>query len=186
MPARDPNKPDGYYCDAERKGKSPCSMRAGQGTDHVGIGRCSRHLGSTRNHKRAAQREQARQACELFSLTLEHRDPADVLYDELDRARGATRWFEREIALAMEAGDDELLSRRWAGWQTERKLATSVSLEIQRLGLAVRHVEMQENIARQVAAVLARHAELLGHDPSSREARAASRQALQLVSGEGE
>lgn len=197
MAKRDPSKPLGYYCDATRHKPEcpkvgcggcapPCSARAGQWTDHVGRGPCSRHGGNTRNHKRAAQQAEAREACSLFDLSLvPHRDPADILYDEQRRAQAAMAWFEGEIALAMEAEDDELRDSRWQGWQTERAIARGVANEIQRLGLDRRRVEADEATARVWAAVLARQAILLGFDPDSPEARAASRQALELEAGDG-
>lgn len=175
------------YCGAKsRQTGKPCKKPAGWGVPgQNGIGRCKLHLGGTPSHKTAAQREQARQACELFNLALEHREPPDVLYDEVLRARGAMAWFEREIALAMEAGDDELRGRRYTGWLIERKIAQSVSVEIQRLGLEERRQQVNEQFARIVMAVLEKQCELLGIDPSSPEARSASRAALQLVAGSG-
>jgi hypothetical protein len=170
-------------CGANLKSGRTCRNVAGKGTDHLGAGRCSRHLGSTRNHKMAAQREQARQACEVFQLPAEHREPSEVLYDEIDRARAAMSWFEREIALAMMAGDDELRDRRWQGWLAERKIAASVSVEVQRLGLDRRRVEMQEDMVRQVVAVLTECVRRLGLDPGSLEVRRAMRASLELVAG---
>lgn len=50
----------GYFCGARLRQKSEdghhfCQMRAGQGTDHVGIGKCSRHGGSTTTHRTRAR-----------------------------------------------------------------------------------------------------------------------------------
>jgi hypothetical protein len=60
---------DGYYCGARRRDNqlqqdrergidNPwpwCRRRAGQATDHVGLGRCSLHAGSTPNGRAAAR-----------------------------------------------------------------------------------------------------------------------------------
>ncbi len=191
---RDPEAHGGPpLCGAKKKqGPGTCTQVAGWGVKGVATGPCKLHGGATATHRKAAERakvrqgaEEARQACELFELPLDHRSPGEVLLDEVDRARAAMRWHERQIALAMEAGDDDLLARRYAGWHIERAIAAKVSVEITRLGIERRQVEAVEGLARQAVAVLARYTELMGWDPQSPEARAAGRQALQLLEGGG-
>lgn len=48
------------YCNAIKRDGKPCSLTAGQGTDHVGIGRCKFHGGSTPTHMHHAAKTQAR------------------------------------------------------------------------------------------------------------------------------
>lgn len=121
MPARDPGKPAGYYCDGTRHAKDcpdkttcngcapPCSARAGAGTNHVGVGRCSRHLGSTRNHVRAAEVVLARQAVASLGLrTIPTMGPEEAILDELHRAINNVEFLEalvRELPIHPE--DDE-------------------------------------------------------------------------------
>ncbi len=184
MPAAGPDK---ERCGAQRPGQPPgvtCKRVAGAGTPHLGTGRCSRHLGNSPNHKTAAEREQARQACALFGLEMTDRDPAAVLMDEITRTRRSIVWHETEIALVLaEGGGEGRVARLVERWAWERRHLGDVSAKAITTGVARRTLEMQEDIARQVAAVLARQAELLGHDPSSPIAREASRVALQLVAG---
>ncbi len=192
---RDPAGHGGpVLCGAKRKqgGGAPCTQVAGWGVPGVKTGPCKLHGGATATHRKAAERakirqgaEEARRACELFELPLDHRSPGEVLLDEVDRARAAMAWHERQIALAIEAEDDELLARRYAGWHIERAIAARVSVEITRLGIERRQVEAVEDLARQAVAVLACYTELMGWDPQSPEARAAGRQALQLLKGGG-
>lgn len=110
MPVRDPDKPEGYYCDAARHRKdcpdkaacpgclSPCAARAGHGTSHVGWGRCSRHGGSTRNHVIAAEVQMAEAAASKLDLTITT-DPVSALLDELNRR---FRWVAFLESLVME------------------------------------------------------------------------------------
>lgn len=59
------NKPqgrDGPKCAAIFKGRPPCQLPAGWGTDHVGIGRCRKHGGATANHRKKAEGEKAEMA----------------------------------------------------------------------------------------------------------------------------
>lgn len=49
-------------CGAKTKAGTKCKRRAGAGTDHKGFGKCSSHLGSTRNGQVAAAREEIAEA----------------------------------------------------------------------------------------------------------------------------
>lgn len=179
MPAAGPSK---KLCGATTKGGT-CRNVAGKGTDHLGHGTCSRHLGNSPNHNIAAEREQARQACDLFGLEMADRDPGEVLLGEVTRTCRSIAWHETELALALQGEDEERSDRLKQWWAAERKHLADVTKKAIDAGVARRTLEMQEDIARQVASVLARQAELLGHDPSSPLAREASRAALQLVAG---
>jgi len=117
MPARDPDKPKGYYCDAARHRKdcpdkascpgclSPCAARAGHGTNHVGWGRCNRHGGSTRNHVIAAEVKMAEAAASKLDLTITT-DPVSALLDELNRR---FRWvaFLESLVMALPTHPEE-------------------------------------------------------------------------------
>lgn len=64
------------------KGKGPpCRKRAGWNTSHLGIGRCERHLGTTRNHEKAARRVLAAQAVQALGLGSRELDvsPSELL-----------------------------------------------------------------------------------------------------------
>ena len=56
MPAAGPDK---ERCGAKAS-KGPCKRVAGAGTDHLGVGRCSRHGGSTITHRQGAKAELVR------------------------------------------------------------------------------------------------------------------------------
>lgn len=59
-------------CGAKKKqGPGQCTRPAGWGTDHPGIGCCKFHGGSTPNHRRSAQLEQARIECNTLGIQVE-------------------------------------------------------------------------------------------------------------------
>jgi hypothetical protein len=95
MPARDPNKPKGWYCDAQKPNRPPgdiCSQRAGHGTSHPKIGRCSRHGGNTASHTAAAAAEVARRACNTLGLPIET-GPGEALLQELCETVGNVAFY---------------------------------------------------------------------------------------------
>jgi hypothetical protein len=55
-------------CGAKTRTGGECGKPAGWGTDHAGEGRCRLHLGSTRNHRRSASVELARQEIRKLGL----------------------------------------------------------------------------------------------------------------------
>jgi hypothetical protein len=156
------------------------------------------------NHRTAADREQARQACALFGLaTSAAIDPAEALLGEVTRTHMAILYYEAEIALLPEDEQGRFRlyrqTRHASGektgeakphvlvvlWMAERKHLAEVTSKALSAGVAQRTLELQEGIARQVSSILARQARLLGHDPDSAAVRLASRQALELEAGDG-
>lgn len=171
-------------CGAQRPHQPPgvtCKRVAGAGTPHLGSGRCSRHLGNSPNHKTAAEREQARQACALFGLEMTDRDPGEVLLAEVTRTRRSIAWHETEVALLMAspAPDADRLDRLMAAWMTERKHLADVTSKALHAGVAKRTLELQEDMARQVVGVLAAFADRLGLDRTSPKVLEAGRLALE-------
>src|SRR2546429_91961 len=58
---RDKFAAEGRLCGAKRRNGEPCRSFAGERTNHSGIGRCFRHGGSTRNHQKAAIKQEIAQ-----------------------------------------------------------------------------------------------------------------------------
>lgn len=94
MPAPGPDK---ALCGAERKGKPPCRFVAGHGTNHLGVGRCKRHGGSTPNHKKHAEIELTRQAVAKLNLKVET-TPAAALLNEIYRTVGNLEFYDELTA----------------------------------------------------------------------------------------
>jgi hypothetical protein len=85
-------------------GASTCSNAKGQGTDHLGFGRCKNHGGSSPNGKRHAALERARAEAARVrrEMTFYGKrvavDPEQALLEEMQRSVGVVRWLEAAIA----------------------------------------------------------------------------------------
>lgn len=93
MPAPGPDK---ALCNAQRPNQPKgvlCKRVAGHGTDHLGVGRCSRHGGSTETHKRSAEVELARIECETLGISIET-TPAEALIRSVWAARGDFEFYQ--------------------------------------------------------------------------------------------
>lgn len=87
----------------KRQGEGVCTRPAGWGTEHVGIGRCKLHGGSTITHVKSAQIEQAREDCRRLGVPIEDAQPTEVLL------QGVREWagncaFYRELAQQLDPG----------------------------------------------------------------------------------
>lgn len=172
--AQRPNQPKGVLC---KRGK-------GQGTDHPGSGRCDRHLGGTRTHNDLAEREAAKRACSLLGLDVPvETEPGAVLLDEMTRTQRAIDHYATEIAVKAAAGQDITGLAELGLFNAERKHLTDVTARALGLGLARRRLEMDEDQARQLSAILTAFAVAMKWDPAAPEVRRAGREALQLVAG---
>jgi hypothetical protein len=117
-PATDGDGRDTRYCNArKRQGEGTCTRPAGWGTDHVGVGPCKLHGGSTPAHRTAAVATQARRDVSLFGARIDIH-PADALLElvqwtagEVDYWRQRVRVLEEQeltwgVTRVKEGGDD--------------------------------------------------------------------------------
>lgn len=94
MPAAGPDK---KLCGAELKKRgTTCRNVAGKGTSHRGVGRCSRHGGSTESHEKAASVELARRECATLGIPIET-TPAEALIAEVWEAAGNVAYYRQLI-----------------------------------------------------------------------------------------
>src|ERR1035438_1281689 len=92
--------PDKDICGAQRANQPEgvvCQNVAGERTEHLGIGRCYRHGGSTVSHTKAAQVELARRECDKLGIEVEI-DPAEALIRAVWRAQGNLMFYEAQVA----------------------------------------------------------------------------------------
>lgn len=80
-------------CGAKTRGGKLCKLKAGQGTDHVGSGRCKHHGGSTPNGKKAAAKEAALTLAGELDM-----EPHDALLWCVRAAAGQVAFFSRQVA----------------------------------------------------------------------------------------
>ena len=110
-------------CGAKTKSGSPCRMFAGQGTSHVGIGRCFRHGGASPNHEKHAAKIslQQRLHSEAEALTGEEAQPHRVLKNLLQQTGGRLRWLDKEIAREHSAEAERMFKqeRQFVSWGGE-------------------------------------------------------------------
>lgn len=93
----------GPKCGGTNRAGQPCGNTAGKGTDHVGIGNCKNHGGSTPTQRRSAQIETARRAVTTYGLPREV-TPDVALLEEVHRTAGHVAWLA-EIVAAIEQED---------------------------------------------------------------------------------
>lgn len=97
--AQRPNQPEGVTCERPK----------GQGTNHLGVGRCARHGGATATHERSAELVLATRECATLGLPIET-TPEDALMRELWEAAGNVAFYrERVQQLADEPEPDEYI-----------------------------------------------------------------------------
>lgn len=90
-----PPGPDKKLCGAQRPNQpkgTTCRRVAGHGTDHLGIGRCSRHGGNTPTHVANAREIQTRAACKRLGVPIDT-EPGQALLEEVAMAKGAEAFY---------------------------------------------------------------------------------------------
>jgi hypothetical protein len=95
MPA---NKRSGYpLCGAKKKNGEECRAFAGQGTDHLGTGKCKFHGGATRSHRKRAVQQEAESRMATLGASLDVR-PDQALMGVLRATAGHVAWLATEVA----------------------------------------------------------------------------------------
>ncbi len=92
-------KPDPALCGAKTKTTvdgRPCRKVAGQGTDHVGWGRCHKHGGNTPSGKQYGAAEQAKGEAAKLGVELPV-DPHEALSAVVGIFAGQVRWLQRKV-----------------------------------------------------------------------------------------
>jgi len=204
-------KAAGKTCNARTKSGGYCGKGAGQGTDHVGIGRCSLHGGSTPLHVKGAEMEQARrQEAELrevvnsLALPVEV-DPLDALLEELARTNGMVHWLSLKVSSLQEQREDGLQGSEMIGpvggasggipewkpsvwiamWEAERAHLAKVAKLCLDAGIDEKRIRLAEQQGQMIVSVIQAFAVKMGLDLEAPKARTALREALSVVNGEG-
>jgi hypothetical protein len=86
-----------------------CKHPAGYKTDHLGVGHCYRHGGSTPTHEKAASVELAKRECATLGIPIET-TPAEALIHEVWEASGNVEFYRRLVQeLPTHPEDDEFV-----------------------------------------------------------------------------
>jgi hypothetical protein len=95
-----------YHCHGRRRGpdrltpegnQRVCHVRAGRGTNHLGIGVCKNHGGATRFQQTRADRIKVAASLATYGGPVDI-DPAQALLTEVRRTAGHVEWLGRVLA----------------------------------------------------------------------------------------
>jgi hypothetical protein len=167
--------PDLRLCGAKTRDGTPCELRAGFGTEHVGFGRCRFHAGRSPSGNLAAERQrldaQAADAASTFGLPRDV-DPAEALGNEVNRSQGHVDWLGARLA---ETDTHDLTSPRTLalheGYLRERQHLARVAKAALDAGVAERRVRITEAQSAMFDVVLGAILSDLGHDVDDRRVR---------------
>jgi hypothetical protein len=150
-------------CGAERNGKV-CRNPAGKGTDHLGVGTCSLHLGTTANHRAAARAELYRRAAAEFGVPIDT-DPVEAILGMIARSAGMVVYYEEQVrALGGQHVGDVLSAAPRIGlyathedaraivklYNEERDRLVKYAVAAAKLGIEERRVKLAEETGTQV------------------------------------
>lgn len=165
----------------KRQSDGVCTRPAGWGTPHPGTGRCKLHGGSTQSHVKAAQAAQAQALVDrkVRALWPGLADAAPVKdpVASLERLAGALEQLvdesgRRVTELQNVAGGEHLTQLRAEVVLLERALGhlRGVLVDMARLGIAERHVQLEQERAGMVTAAFLAALDVGGLVPEVRTA----------------
>jgi hypothetical protein len=139
-------------CGARKKNGDACRNFAGQGTEHFGVGRCSRHLGNTKNHRVHAVKEEALKRTIQFGQPLDIQ-PAEALLATVHLSAGHLQFLRDELGTIddRKSFEAQVLLRQY---NEERDRLTRTSKLACDAGVAERIVFLAESYGEQMAALL--------------------------------
>jgi hypothetical protein len=148
-------------CGAKKKNGAACRAFAGQGTDHLGVGRCKFHGGSTRTHRQNAAVVEAKNRMIRFGEPYDL-EPTEALIWMVQLSAGHVRFLSGELA----ALDDEQRGTLEAQiatrlWNEERDRLARISKAALDAGVAERAIVLAERAGAAIGDVLRR----IFHDP---------------------
>lgn len=173
-------------CAAKTRSGEPCKRVAGWGTDHLGYGHCSYHLGTTRDGTRYAARLRSAEYVGERDIT-----PLDAIAEQLRLAAGAEYELRREVARLdslIQVTNQETGSKRLAfeavALQEARRWVVDVAEVAHKCGVEERRVQVLEGWADELAPAIQAILERLELTPTQKE-RAPQVVRAQLLALEG-
>jgi hypothetical protein len=154
MPHRPEDRDKVGICAARKKNGETCRAFAGQGTDHLGVGRCKYHGGNTPNHKKHALVQEAKQRSAQFGEAYDL-EPVEALLWMVQLSAGQVRYLGQELA---ENNDRSTLEAQVATrlWNEERDRLARTSKAALDAGVQERAVAAAERTGIAVADLLRR------------------------------
>lgn len=149
-------KNGGVPCDAQKRGGGRCTLPAGWGTSHIGIGKCKLHGGRAPSHILAAAKEEYRR---LLGNPIEI-NPLDALLWCIKLRAGEVQWLSDRIAELEqdEWFEDTIMGKAFHLYVRERQhamqdLARFSQMAIS-LGIAERAVKLAETYGELLARLI--------------------------------
>ncbi len=161
MAGANPKRPANWFCGAKKKRGGRCALRAGFGTKHVGVGKCSRHGGSSPNAELAGQLVIARGEAMVMGVPLPI-EPGDAILQCIAIAAGEVRYASERIAeleLADAVGpvvtthDRPLKHEKGAESITERVQEVRHEAPALHIWIVTKHAAMDRLVQYSVAAL---------------------------------
>jgi hypothetical protein len=146
----------GVMCGAKKKNGGKCTLAAGWGTNHPGIGSCKLHGGSVPNHIKSAIKEEYRI---LFGSPMEI-NPLEALIWCIKVRAGEVKWLSDRMAELDEKHwiEDTIVGKQFHLYARERQKAMNdlarFSQQAISLGIAERAVKMAETYADLLARLI--------------------------------
>lgn len=160
-------------CGANGRSGNPCARPAGWGTDHVGIGRCKLHGGSTPSHQRSAAIARAEQACDTLGIPIET-DGISALTNRLWEAEGDLCFYREQVAALgediteMEEGGGEYAASKRVPhvlvtlYHQAEERSARIAAECIKAGVEQRRLELDQARAAEVFRCVAEALKVMG------------------------
>jgi hypothetical protein len=146
----------GVQCGAKKRGGGKCTLAAGWGTNHPGIGSCKLHGGSVPNHVKAAARDEYRT---LFGKPAEI-NPVEAILKCIAIRNGEINWLSERMANLQEREwiEDTLMGRQFNLYARERRAALNDLARYSQMALSMdlsaRAVKLAESYGETLATLL--------------------------------
>lgn len=197
---RYPLKEPDTKCNGRKTGeRGYCKQKAGHGTWHPGIGRCSRHGGASPTYTAEVYRLRAEQEVKRYTFKVKT-DPHAALLEELERTVGVIQFLEIKVNQLEHEGKGANMvgpvgggqggfpeykpNVYWVMLQAERKHLEDIAGSCIKAGIEERRVQLAERQGEAIAAVLKGVlAELKIPDREAEKVPALVRKHLSVVQG---
>jgi hypothetical protein len=139
-------------CGAKKKNGKLCRKFAGEGTDHLGWGRCKYHLGNTPAHKKHAIAQEAKRRAVAFGEPVDI-DAGTALIAVLQLSAGHLAWLRYSLSFEDDktSHNAQVLLRMY---DDERDRVARIAKAALDAGVAERQVRLAERVGAELAEVL--------------------------------
>lgn len=146
----------GASCGAKKKKGGKCTMAAGWGTSHPGIGKCKLHGGSVPNHVKSAAKEEYR-----ILLGKPHAvSPEQAIINCIQIRSGEVEWLSQEMAKLQQNAwvEETMLGKQFHLYARERQAALRDVAKFSQMAIQMnieeRRVRIAETYGESIAMLL--------------------------------